>query len=234
MLKGWIPVAVVGTLIFTQSCSTLKPKEDEDRSKIGRQLAEMNLRIDILEHRLSELQSMLEDQQESLNKKNMEMSKPADISEKTIPPPVPGNEKMATSAQPDKQPPVIPESAEAAYKKALSVYQAKDYAKAASMFRSIAENYPGHDLSDNALYWIGECRYAQKDYKGAIDAFKKVIRDYPKGSKVPDALLKIGYAYLTVGDRVNAQSFLKKVVKEYPFTPAAAKAGEMLKKIQTP
>ena len=100
------------------------------------------------------------------------------------------------------------------------------------MFQSIAENYPGHDLADNALYWTGECFYALKDYKGAIKAFKKVIKNYPDGSKVPDSLLKIGYAYLSLNDPVNARSFLKKVVKQYPFTPAGTKAGEMLKKIK--
>ena len=91
------------------------------------------------------------------------------------------------------------------------------------MFNRVAENYPGHDLADNSLYWAGECLYAQKDYKSAIQAFKKVYNVYPNGSKVPDALLKTGYAYLALNDKVNAQSFFKKIVKQYPFTPAGTK-----------
>jgi tol-pal system protein YbgF len=179
---------------------------------------------------------MVDDHQKSLQELEKIAPNPAAAPEKATAPPraLPTDEKMSTAALQAKPPSVMSESAEAAYKRALSVYNAKNYTEAAAMFAGIAENYPGHDLADNALYWIGECRYSQKDFKGAISAFKKVVRDYPKGSKVPDALLKIGYAYLILGDRVNAQSFLKKVVKAYPFTPAGAKAGEMLKKMQTP
>ena len=231
-------VVIAGIWIFSQACSTLTPKEASDASKIERRLAEMNDRIDALSHHLSALQFMVEDHEKTLAGLEKPVS-PGDpklpaFSERTADSARPGGGKTAEAASSDKPPALVPASAEAAYSNAFSVYQAKDYPKAAAMFDAIAENYPGHDLADNALYWSGECRYAQKDYPGAIAAFKKVIGDYPKEAKVPDALLKIGYAYSALGDRVNAQSFLKKVVKEYPFTPAATKAGDMLKKMQPP
>lgn len=231
MKKRWGIVAIAGALIFLQACTTTKPKEDADISKIETRLAEMNQRIDELSHRVSVLQFMVDDHQKSITT----LGKPAgDTPQKsgslieTI-----LSQSAPASGAPARQLTVPTESAEAAYNNALSVYKSKNYKKAASLFQSIAENYPGHDLADNALYWTGECFYALKDYKGAIKAFKRVIKSYPDGSKVPDSLLKIGYAYLSLNDPVNARSFLKKVIKQYPFTPAGTKAGEMLKKIKT-
>lgn len=230
MKKRWGIVAIAGALIFLQACTTTKPKEDADISKIETRLAEMNQRIDELSHRVSVLQFMVDDHQKSITT----LGKPAgDTPQKsgslieTI-----LSQSAPASGAPARQLTVPTESAEAAYNNALSVYKSKNYKKAASLFQSIAENYPGHDLADNALYWTGECFYALKDYKGAIKAFKRVIKSYPDGSKVPDSLLKIGYAYLSLNDPVNARSFLKKVIKQYPFTPAGTKAGEMLKKIK--
>jgi len=236
MKKWWFALAMAGSMIFVHACTTSKPKADAESSKIEHQLAEMNQRIDELNQKLSVLQFTVDDHQKSLQELNKIPPKPwaepdkASASSLVLP----TNKEISDSTLQAKPPSVMSESAEGAYKKALSFYNAKNYTKAAAMFEAIAENYPGHDLADNALYWIGECRYTQKDYEGAIAAFERVVRDYPKGSKVPDALLKIGYSYLTLDDRVNAQSFLKKVVKEYPFTPAGAKAGDMLKKMQTP
>lgn len=236
MKKRWFAVAMAGSFIFVHACSIFKPKADAESSRIEQQLAEINQRIDELNRRVSVLQFTVEDHQKSLQELNKIPPKPPAAPDKASasPPVLPTNEKISVSALQAKPPSVMSESAEEAYKKALSLYNAENYTEAAAIFGAMAENYPGHDLADNALYWIGECRYSQKDYKGAIAEFKRVVRDYPKGSKVPDALLKIGYAYLTLGDRDNAQSFLKKVIKEYPFTPAGAKAGDMLQKMQTP
>jgi len=230
MKKRWGIVAMAGALIFFQACTTTKPKEDADISKIETRLAEMNQRIDELNHRVSVLQFMIDDHQKSitaLGKTTGDTPQKSDYPIETI-----LSQSAPASGAPARQLTVPTESAEAAYNNALAVYKSKNYKKAASVFQSIAENYPGHDLADNALYWTGECFYAVKDYKGAIGAFKKVIKNYPDGSKVPDSLLKIGYAYLALKDPVNARSFLKKVVKQYPFTPAGTKAGEMLKKIK--
>ena len=235
MKKRWGIVAMAGALIFFQACTTTKPKEDADISRVETRLAEMNQRVDELNHRVSVLQFMVDDHQKSITA----LVKPTGDTQQKSGYPIDtilsqgSTQSAAASGAPARQLSVPTESAEAAYNNALTVYKSKDYKKAATMFQSVAENYPGHDLADNALYWTGECFYSVKDYKGAIGAFKKVINNYPKGSKVPDSLLKIGYAYLALKDPVNAKSFLKKVVKQYPFTPAGTKAGEMLKKIKT-
>ena len=237
----WTIYATAVSLCFLQACASMTPLEDADKSQFKRQIADMNRKIDEMGHRLSMIQFMVDDHQKSIRElaaavegTEKKSTNPSTSAQPKKPHPMPTEKAipLAVSTPSAKQPPVLSESAEMRYNQAIAIYKAKNYKKAASLFNAVAENYPGHDLADNALYWAGECLYSQKDYKGAIRAFKKVYTEYPKGSKVPDALLKTGYAYLALNDPVNAKSFLTKLVKQYPFTPAGTKAGEMLQKIQ--
>ena len=228
-LRFFIFAIVVLSLLT--ACSSLQPQKESEKTRLERQVAETNEKIEELSHKLSILQFMVDDHQKTLKEIEatqeagaISTQKSVEVQQPTLQPAV-GSEKAAA--------PVSGENADQLYKKALLVYKDRNYGKAAAIFNSIFENYPSHNLADNALYWTGECFYAQKNYKGAIRAFKKVLEKYPGGSKVSDSLLKIGYSYLALGDKTNAQSFLKKVVKQYPFTPAGSKAGEMLKRIKS-
>ena len=224
---------MVIVLFIFQACVTSNSAKESDQ-QLDDQIAEMDRKIDEINHKLSVMQFMVDSHQRSI--KALESSRDLPGADQPAAP-----LKTETSETPPKGPvkqasvkkaPIMSESAEMLYNQALAVYKKKDYKKAAQLFQAVAENYPGHELSDNSLYWAGECLYAQKNYKGAITEFKKVMKEYPKGSKAPDAMLKVGYAYLALGDKTNAKSFLKKVVKQYPFTPAGTKAGEMLKKLE--
>ena len=232
MSRSFIISIVVLSLLT--ACSSMQPMKGSEKTRLERQLNETNEKIEELSHKLSVLQFMVDEHQKTL--KEIEAAQETGMI---------GGQKSAEIPQPPRLPalqsatggektvsPVMGENADQLYKEALSAYQNGNYGKAAALFSSISENYPGHNLADNALYWTGECFYSQKNYKGAIREFKKVLEKYPDGSKVPDSLLKIGYSYLALGDKANAQSFLKKAVRQYPFTPAGSKAGEMLKRIK--
>ena len=234
MKTRWAIYATAVSLCFLQACASMRSLEGSDKSRFEKQIADMNRQIDEMNHRLSTIRFMVDNHQKSIKEIEQKQIIPSPSAESEKPQSIGKERKIppAVSAPPAKQSQMLSESAEMRYNQALAIYKAKNYKKAASLFNAVAENYPGHDLADNALYWAGECLYSQKDYKGAIRAFKKVYTEYPKGSKVPDALLKTGYAYLALNDPVNAKSFLTKLVKQYPFTPAGTKAGEMLQKIQ--
>jgi tol-pal system protein YbgF len=118
------------------------------------------------------------------------------------------------------------------YQEAMEIFRSGDYELAAPLFEDFVEAFPENDLSDNALYWAGECKYTKKKFSEAILRFKRVVEEYPTGSKVPDALLKIGFAYISLGDMESAETYLKRVIAQYPFSSAGAKAEERLKKLQ--
>lgn len=115
------------------------------------------------------------------------------------------------------------------YRKAYDYFQAGDYASAQAKFSRFVEVFPRHDLSDNALYWMGECYYSQKDFPSAIQTFERVYRDFPEGNKVPDALLKLGYSYISAGNQGKAKEVIQKLIQEYPHSEAANKAKEKLR-----
>src|SRR4029079_10958952 len=45
------------------------------------------------------------------------------------------------------------------------------FVDAEASFQRFLQANPGSELADNALYWIGECRYSRNDMKGALAAF---------------------------------------------------------------
>ena len=118
------------------------------------------------------------------------------------------------------------------YQKARNLLLEGDPVNAAQLFKSFAVHHPKHSLADNALYWLGECRYTLGQYPAAIEEFQNLVKTYPKAEKVPDALLKIGYSFLSLDDINRASHYLKLVLKKYPFSPAAEKAQVKLKSIE--
>ncbi len=115
------------------------------------------------------------------------------------------------------------------YQKARDLCIEKDFTNAARIFQAFVRDHPTHHLADNALYWIGECRYSLGRYEAALSDFKRLVQQYPASEKVPDALLKTGYAYKAMGNTQQADIYLKEVLKKYPFSPAAEKAQKKLK-----
>ncbi len=103
-----------------------------------------------------------------------------------------------------------------------------DYARAKAAFEAFLRRVPGHDLSDSAQYWIGECAYAQGDLDGALREYRKVIDSFPFGDKVADALLKTGYVLLEQGKTAEARRVLRQLVEDHPDTGAAQRARQRL------
>ena len=74
---------------------------------------------------------------------------------------------------------------QALYDSALEKYRSDDYVAAELDFQRFLETFPDNDLSDNAVYWIGECRFARGDDRGAMAAFQRVLHEFPLENKGP-------------------------------------------------
>ncbi|PLX66744.1 MAG: tol-pal system protein YbgF [Denitrovibrio sp.] len=115
------------------------------------------------------------------------------------------------------------------YTYAYELYRNGKYAESEVKFNEFLKRYPDVERSDNAMYWIGEIKYAQKDYESAVMVFQKLTETYPAGNKVPDALLKMGYSYGNISDKDNAVKALQTVVTDFPESDAARLAGQKLR-----
>lgn len=126
----------------------------------------------------------------------------------------------------------VPATPDATYLKGLDVFKTGDMPASRDIFTKFLEQYPQHDLSANAHYWIGETYYSEKNYEPAILAFQDVIKNFPTKDKVPAAMLKQAMAFNAINDTKSAKYVLKKLGEAFPKSEEAAKASEMLNKLK--
>lgn len=136
--------------------------------------------------------------------------------------------KLNTLAKALEQP-AMPETA---YKQAIDTFKAGEPVKAREMFNKFIEKYPGHSLSANARYWIGETYYQERNFEQAALEFQRVITGHPGKEKVPAAMLKQGLAFKELGDTKSARFILRELIEKYPKAEEIPAAKEVLQKLK--
>jgi len=127
--------------------------------------------------------------------------------------------------------PLATTSPEELYRSSYEDYMRGNYDLAAQGFQDYLDRWPTTELSDNALYWIGECRDAQDEPAEALQVFSRVLEDYPTSDKAAAAQLKKGLLYLKMKDQAQGVVHLQYVVYEYPGTREADLARERLRSL---
>jgi tol-pal system protein YbgF len=117
------------------------------------------------------------------------------------------------------------------YRSAYEDYMRGNYDLASDGFREYMRRWPNTELTDNALYWIGECQDAQEKPQEALETFTQVLEDYPTSDKAAAAQLKKGLIYLKMGDQGQGVVNLQYVVYEHPGTREADLAREQLRSL---
>jgi tol-pal system protein YbgF len=117
------------------------------------------------------------------------------------------------------------------YRSAYEDYMRGNYDLAADGFSEYLRRWPTTELSDNALYWIGECYDAKEEPNQALEMFSRVLEDYPTSDKAAAAQLKKGLIYLKMGDQGQGVVNLQYVVYEHPGTREADLAREQLRSL---
>lgn len=123
----------------------------------------------------------------------------------------------------------VAESPEALYQAGMEAFKAGDMKKARESFSRFVELHPKHEMTANAVYWIGETCYNEKNYDQAILEYQKVIKNYPDKEKVASAMLKQGMAFINLKDAKSARYILTQLVKQYPASEEAKRAKDQLK-----
>lgn len=130
----------------------------------------------------------------------------------------------STNPQGDSDPQTV-------YETAYNDYTRGNLDLAVVGFRQFLELQPKSDLTDNALYWLGECFYRQAKFNKAIVQFDQVLTRFPTGDRVASALLKKGYAYLEMGQRAQGIVQLQAVACEQAGTDEAELARQRLQEL---
>lgn len=143
-------------------------------------------------------------------------------------PPVPGA---------DAEPPVeivdnnAPSPEDQQYRDAYSLLRRGQTDQSVNVFEDFLKKYPKSRLAADAIYWIGEARFAAGRFDEAVLQFDRVIKEFPGSRKELNALLKQGLAFEKMGDRSSAKIIFQKLVQEKPHTPQARVASSRLKSL---
>ena len=130
--------------------------------------------------------------------------------------------------EPRPAPTVSPQEA---YSMAYNDYLKGNYDLAIESFKLYRQQFPESPLADNALYWIGECRYSQRKYEEAIDAFDELILAYPQGDKAAAAHLKKGLSFIELDRRPEALAALKILIAKYPLEEESRIAQDKIREL---
>lgn len=141
----------------------------------------------------------------------------------------PESKPQPAPAQPAPPPPTI--SPQEAYSMAYNDYLKGNYDLAIESFALYRSQFPGSPLADNALYWIGECRYSQRKFEEAIDAFDELILAYPQGDKAAAAHLKKGLSFIELGKKPEALAALKILIAKYPLEEESKIAQDKIREL---
>lgn len=112
------------------------------------------------------------------------------------------------------------------YENAFSLLKGAQYGEAEKEFRSFLSQYPGHPLTGNATYWLGETYYVRGQFDKAAKTFAEGYQADPKGAKAADNLLKMGMSLSGLNKKSDACVALGQVEKEF------ASSGPVMRRAQ--
>ncbi|MEM7351406.1 MAG: tol-pal system protein YbgF [Acidobacteriota bacterium] len=126
---------------------------------------------------------------------------------------------------------VNPTDPQTLYDAAYDDYLQGNFDLAILGFHQYAETYRNTDLTDNAIYWIGECYYRQGKFQKAIEQYDQVLDRFEGSDRIPSTLLKKGYAYFELGQRPQGVVYLQNVIRDYDGTDEAHLATQRLQEM---
>lgn len=211
---------------------------DARMTELQTSLTELLERIDVLNDRMTRLEEgrSAGDQRSVGDQRSAGDQRPAPV---VVPAPVaaPQQAAPAPAAVIEQQPAPAQGALHNAqiadsYRNALMLYGRGKMADARRAFQAVFDAEPNGELSDNALYWIGETYFAASDWSNAMRFYERVVQEFPEQNKAPDALYKIGMTHEKTSDLALARAAFEELIKRYPYSTPAASAKLELKRIK--
>ena len=117
------------------------------------------------------------------------------------------------------------------YDEAYALYKEKKYSEAQKLFEDFSKAYPKDQLTDNAIYWTGNCCYKKKEHEKAISIFEDLINKFPESNKAPDSHYVQALAFLELNEPLTAKIILETLIQNFPSSNAAAMAKTKLSQL---
>lgn len=94
--------------------------------------------------------------------------------------------------------------------------QKNDYEAAIKKAQKILDEYPGHDLTDDALFLQAKAHHRLESYRQSIRKLTLLFQNFPATPYMEEALYLQGLNYLLIGALDSSQDFLDQLAKSYP------------------
>lgn len=94
--------------------------------------------------------------------------------------------------------------------------QRADYERAYQKAQKILDEYPGHSLTDDALFLQAKAQHRLEAYRQSIRKLDLLFQNYPATPYFEEALYIQGLNYLLIGALVNSQNYLERLAKNFP------------------
>jgi len=107
---------------------------------------------------------------------------------------------------------------------AKAAFDKGDYQRAADLFATYGQTYPGGSLTAEASYWRGEALAQTGDWSNAARAYLQSFSAAPGSTFAPRALFRLGVSLDKIGQSDEACLTLNEVGVRYPGSDAEAKA----------
>ena len=114
----------------------------------------------------------------------------------------------------------ISKNPEEIYQRAYNILSKGNYEAAEAAFNTFIIDYPDHNLTSNAYYWLGQTFFVRKNYQKAATTFAEGYIKFPIGSKAADQLFKLGISLNLLNKSTDACATFKKLDKEFPDAPS--------------
>jgi len=113
---------------------------------------------------------------------------------------------------------------QADFDRAKEVLGQGDFRRAAELFATFTQSYPGGPLNQEAHYLRGEAYSKLGETANAARAYLEAYSGDPQGTFAADSLLRLGQALGDLGQTPEACVTLGEVTTQYPGTTAATQA----------
>ncbi len=118
------------------------------------------------------------------------------------------------------------------YEWAQTQLKAGDTAAALVAFDDILHRASGHELADNAMYWLGYCHAQSGNHRSALDVWQRLPVRFPTSPKVADALFGMAQSHEALAEPALAETLYLEIVTQYPRAETVHEAQRALKRLR--
>jgi tol-pal system protein YbgF len=106
---------------------------------------------------------------------------------------------------------------------AVQAFQGGQYQQAEDGFKSFMTANPGHRLTPDAVFYVGETYFQRGRPREAAEQYLKVTTDYARSNRAPESLVRLGQTLAALGNKDQACATFAELGKRYPTATASVK-----------